>query len=365
MYSQMESLALLKSRVYRFSDDDETHIAAECIEDMHQAGRYLADQTVELAQQQLASFDRGPELSFFQPEVISQLEQLDLAKEAAARQEFAKRQIPSCGLDRVICIVGSPRSGSSLLFNLLVFQGCFSYFTNLSHHCWASYNLRRTKSIPFNKCDAEMFTIDTRRLKLMSGMLLPAECEYIFHRAFSTYQHLATHSYGLHAAYPVNPDVLTNSIRHHVDFFQESDLLCKSPFNSFRMESLASLLGENCVFIHIVRNGYDTSLSIAENGFRYKLPSRCAEFANSRESWRHFVRSVLEYPKQDRVLTVRFEELLDDCHRQMRRISEWLDIQLDPSRIPHIGKKHVRGHSTLGIPCKLVDELNSQLGYCP
>lgn len=49
------------------------------------------------------------------------------------REQYRRRPVPGTEPDRVVAIVGAPRSGTSHLYNLLAHSGAFAYFTMYGH----------------------------------------------------------------------------------------------------------------------------------------------------------------------------------------------------------------------------------------
>ena len=129
------NVALLRTRLYRFSDDVRDYVFAEAIEEQLLAGSRLQPATLAHVRQCLTAIRaHGQPLPF--PGDIATAEGIDAAAELIARCPYGWQQVP---LPRDPCplavIVGAPRSGTSHLFNVLARTGSFGYFTTAS--CWA------------------------------------------------------------------------------------------------------------------------------------------------------------------------------------------------------------------------------------
>jgi hypothetical protein len=136
-------LALLRTRVYRFSDDARWYVLAESLEEQYLTGRPPGPSAMSSVRACLAAIRHQGSLPPF-PDHIQAEENIDL--QACLHERAPDRW--NCYTDgmrpvRIVIIVGAPRSGTSHLHNLLAATGRYAYFTTASCWAWPVRNLRQ------------------------------------------------------------------------------------------------------------------------------------------------------------------------------------------------------------------------------
>jgi thymidylate synthase len=264
-----ETLALFRMRALRFAQDEATCALAEQLDERLACGVAPRPQTARAAERFLDELRAGP-TARLDAHRLARTEGIDLDAELAARHAHARRPLRAADPRLVVLVVGAPRSGTSHLLNLLAFQQRFAYLTNVSCWAWPTYHLARTRKRPFATLGPGIFSADSKRLKLDARLVLPTEGEDVLARAIPCYERLRGHEYRLLPAHVRDPALLMGSLRAHLEHFERSAIVVKSPFNAFRIGELRALLGDAVRIVHIHRDGYAAAASIAANGFAYR-----------------------------------------------------------------------------------------------
>lgn len=352
-------VSLAKRRLYRFSDDLPAHVFIETAEASYLETGRLPEDVNEALSAYLTALETGTESSL--PYAgLAQRHSFDLERELAARLAFEDTQTDYQEPKKVLFIVGSPRSGTSHLFNVLAYQPQFGYFTDISHFRWPLFNLHHPNGKRhFSSLHPSFFKLDTKSVKLRRDLILPSECEDIFARSIPVYQAVRTHAYIL--ADPVLADeaILRRNVAKHASFFQTPYFVTKSPFNSFRIRQLVAMYGDRAYFLHIHRNGYAASQSIAENGFKYFTRQDSTD--NPAVFWARHIEAVLKYAGEVNMRQIAFEELAQNPAGVLAGIFSWLNIDGQPIAID----SRYRDDSRHGPYKKneLVETFNALLGY--
>ena len=271
---------------------------------------------------------------------------------------------------KYVHIIGSTRSGTSHIFNLLAYQGCFAYFTNLSHQNWFAHNLKNNRDkIIFEHLDKNCLTENSKIMRLKNNLIIPSESENIWNMSFKCYKHLVGHSYEIFQKCKCNYlDNFKKNVSDHCNFFDRSLFLSKSPFNSFCMDEIQALDPENTYFIHIIRNGISIPLSMEENNFLFKKENN-ANFLTSDEAWVFYIESVLKKAKKNFLIkTIKLEDFLDDTNKVLNDIFEWLNIKCKIILTNEIGDNWKKRAKRRSDECnkKFSDnfvKINKTLGY--
>lgn len=300
-------VALLRTRLYRFSDELRDYVLAEALEERLLTGHQLGPSTLTHVRKCLAAIRaHGQPLPF--PGGIEADEGVDVAAELAAREPYAWQQVPQSRWPRAVAvIVGAPRSGTSHLFNLLARAGPFSYFTTASCWAWPVRNLSCSQRHLFTAFGDAVLAVDNKRTRVIPGLVMPGEAEDIWARAIPVYRHIAGHRYEITPVQAVQPEILQAAARAHTGYFGSPLLLAKSPFSSFRIRQIEALWGSTVRYIHIIRNRRETADSMRRNRFEFLHRSRVLA---AEEAWQMFVDAVGEHAPADRLATVTHRELL-------------------------------------------------------
>ncbi|MEP7166444.1 MAG: sulfotransferase [Candidatus Woesebacteria bacterium] len=353
-------IALAKRRIYRFSENLEEHVLIEELEGRSLSGGVAKETHAEIVKYLDLMAQHGS--SYLDISLIAERERIDLQGQMNARLEHKGRISPPTAPEKNIFIVGSPRSGTTHLFNLLSFQRCFSYFTNFSHHVWSSYNLSHLDGRKhFQSSGSEILTQDSKKLRLLTDTVIPDESEHIFNRYITSYSQLRTHQYLLSEPVIKNPESLVMAASEHAQAFESPFFLSKSPFNSFRIPQLQHIFNNSAYFIHIHRNGYAASQSIATNGFKYFTESDSTD--DPAIFWGRHISAIMEQSNHVQMVHIPFEDLLRQPTDALQKIFDWLGIEA-PQLI--VQNRYDEDNRLPNLPQSLnttIERYNALLGY--
>ncbi|HZD69822.1 MAG TPA: sulfotransferase [Actinomycetes bacterium] len=326
-------LALLRTRLYRFSDDPRHYLLAEHLEDRYLDGHPPQPATRDYVSRCLQALRASGQPLPFLPE-IADAEGLDFDGAYAQRAPFAyTRHLAEPGPGQVVAIVGAPRSGTSHLHNLLAYQQHFAYFTTATCWAWPTRNLHQPHRRLFADTGEIVFTIDNKRTRTIPALVMPGEAEDIYARAIPVYRHLGGHRYHLNRARVGDLDVLRGAVAAHLRYFNRPLFLTKSPFNSLRIPQLDVCWGNRVRYLHIVRDRHQTAASLARNRFQFL---RNGTFLSPEETWGLFTDSVADTAPLDRLLTITHLQLLTDPGGTIAMTLAWLGIE-PPTRARLVG----------------------------
>jgi hypothetical protein len=188
-------LALLRTRLYRFTDDLRWYVLAEELEEHFLAGRRPQPATLAAVRACLDQIRREGSIPEFQDDVAI-AEDIDVSATLARRAPHLWQRVPLViPPTRIVIIVGAPRSGTSHLFNQLAATGRFAYLTTASCWAWPVRNLRQPGRRTFTEVGDAVFDVDNKRTRIIPGLIMPGEAEDIWHRAMPAYRHLRGHRY--------------------------------------------------------------------------------------------------------------------------------------------------------------------------
>jgi Sulfotransferase family len=300
-------LALLRTRLYRFSDDTRSYVLAEALEERLLAGRPPRPEMAAHVRDWLAAIRANGRPPGF-PDELAAAEDVDVAAELSARIPYTWQQVPQGQPPQaVVMIVGAPRSGTSHLFNLLAATQHFSYFTTASCWAWPVHSLRHPLRHLFTAASGAVLTVDNKRTRVIPGLVMPGEAEDIWARAIPVYRHIAGHRYDITSLQPGRTEILTAAASAHLGYFGRETLLAKSPFNSFRIPQIETLWGSAVRYLHVVRDMHETAASMRRNRFEFSDGGRVLAGENA---WSLFVNAVRSNAPADRTITVTHRELL-------------------------------------------------------
>jgi Sulfotransferase family len=301
-------LSLLRSRVYRFSNDLRWNALAESLEEHFLAGRQPQPATLTAVRASLDQIRRDGSTPVFQ-DYLAEAEDIEVNAALARRVPHMWQQVPSAAPPaRVVIIVGAPRSGTSHLFNLLAATGRFAYLTTVSCWAWPTWNLRQPGRRLFADVGAEVLKVDNKRTRIIPGLIMPGEAEDIWHRAVPVYRHLHGHRYEIGSEVGIGDLGILRAATHaHLAHFQCALLLAKSPFNVFRIPQIEKLWGDAVRYIHIVRDQHEVADSMRRNRFEFVVGGRLLA---AEEAWTRFVGSVQQHAPADRTTTISHEQLM-------------------------------------------------------
>ncbi|MFC1790224.1 sulfotransferase [Patescibacteria group bacterium] len=353
-------IALTKRRIYRFSNSLADHVLVEELESRFLLGEPISPFTKGAIRLFLEARAKGKPDTIPTEEIAIQ-EKVDLASELKRRIEYEETHRAERTPDKVVFIIGSPRSGTSFLYNLLAYQGLFGYFTSVSHFRWPLYSLdHATGKQHFQTAGTSFFELDTKPAKLRKDLILPSEGEDILDRSVRVYDQIRTHQYLLREAEVVNPNILWINALKHTAYFNAPYFLSKSPFNTFRILELAEIFGENCFFLHLHRNGYCTAASIEANGFKYL--TREDHRDDPAIFWARHVEQALKFRDKVKILDLAYEDLIRNSSQALQAIFGWLEIDAVPTQIG----THFQEDRRLGVKYErneTIEKYNLLLGY--
>lgn len=328
------NLALFRTRLYRFSDDQRDYTLAETLEERYLDGHRPRNATMAYVQACLDAIRHtGRPLPF--PSDVATTENIDTDTEIVRRRRYGHHHaLDLAPPERIIAVVGAPRSGTSHLVNLLARQQRFAYLTTASCWAWPVRNLYHpARRLLTELTDAEARTalgVDNKRTRVIPGLVMPGEAEDIYARALPVYRHHFGHRYNVTQCKTHNLDILNGAARSHLDFFGTPILLTKSPFNCFRIPQLEQLWGNKIRYIHIIRGQRETAASIRRNRFEY-LHSGIV--LSAEEAHALFVTAVQENGPPDRLLTTTHQALISQPHQTITRILDWLGLATETADV--------------------------------
>jgi Sulfotransferase family len=302
-------LALLRTRLYRFSSDQRWYVFAESLEENYLAGGPPQPATMTAIRSCLDKIRHGGSPTEF-PDDLASAEDIDISAGLDEREPYSWHRVPRPSQPpNVVVIVGAPRSGTSHLFNLLAATGRFAYFTTASCWMWPVRNLHQPRRQLFESLADMVLTVDNKQTRVTPGLVMPGEAEDIWHRAMPIYRHIRGHQYDIGTQpEPGEPRILHAAAHAHLAHFNRATLLVKSPFNSFRILLIEQHWGP-ARYIHIVRDRRETADSIRRNHFEFSVGSRLLD---SESAWSLFVNAVQEQAPAERTHVVHHDELLHD-----------------------------------------------------
>ncbi|HVB43327.1 MAG TPA: sulfotransferase [Streptosporangiaceae bacterium] len=310
-------LALLRTRLYRFSHDRRHYVLIEALEERLLAGHPPRPFTLAYVRESLAAIRTTGLPLDFSGEVAA-AENIDVTAELAARTSYTWQRVPRTAAPAaVVMIVGAPRSGTSHLFNLLASAGPFGYFTTASCWAWPVRNLHHPRRHLFTRASGAVLSVDNKRTRVIPGLVMPGEAEDIWARAIPVYRHIAGHRYEITPPQPGQVEILNAAASAHLDYFGRAMLLAKTPFNSFRIQQIERLWGAAVRYLHIVRDVRETASSMRRNRFEFSVGGH---LLGAEDAWSMFVNAVRDNAPADRTITVTHRELLANPHRTLARI---------------------------------------------
>jgi len=264
-------LALLRTRLYRFSHDRRRYVLAETPEERLLAGYPPQPSTLAYVRESLAAIrTTGLPLDFSSE--VAAAENIDVTAELAARTSYTWQRVPwTAAPAAVVMIVGAPRSGTSHLFNLLASAGPFGYFNTASCWAWPVRNLHHPRRHLFTRASGAVLSVDNKRTRVIPGLVMPGEAEDIWARAIPVYRHIAGHRYEIIPPQPGQVEILNAAASAHLDYFGRAMLLAKTPFSSFRIAQIEPLWGTAVRYLHIVRDVHETANSMRRNRFEFSV----------------------------------------------------------------------------------------------
>jgi LPS sulfotransferase NodH len=216
---------------------------------------------------------------------------------------------------RPVFIVGSPRSGTTWLYHILLSAGRFAIYRSETQ-LYNSFAPRYGNLASARRREAFLRKWLASEYFLRSGL----DSEDFFVKA----QHASS------------PGKLLRLFMEEICAYQHAARWAEcTPEYSLHIERIRQDFPE-ALFLHIVRDGRDVALSLAKQGFVRPLPwhSNSPEIAAA-VYWRYVVNAVRRqtctFPGD--VLTVTYEDLVSGLDAALRRIAEFIDQDLDPKRV--------------------------------
>lgn len=317
-----ESLALFKRRIYNFNENLDLHIFAEELINKFIEGETISSKTYEDLNQCLDFLKKNGQL-FFDLKANAQRENIDIKKEFKKRIQFEKQHLKSTTPKKIVHIIGSPRSGTTFLFNLLAYYGDFAYFSDISHIEWSLYNhINRTR--PFlHELEPNILSEDTKKLRIQLDTILPAEVENIMNSYIPVRKLIKSHEYFISKPDKYDLSGLWKSISTHLQYFDCCNFLTKSPFNSFRIPYLSEL-DVPTYFIHLFKDGYQVTDSIRENKFKY------FSYDQSEDSpvafWDMHLKEVEKYSADKKIIHISYRDIFEDSKNCLTDLLSFIGV---------------------------------------
>lgn len=195
-------LALLRTRLFRFSNDLRWYVLAESLEESYIRGRRPEPATMTAIRAFLDKIRRDGRLAEFRHDLAA-AEDINIGTALEERQPYIwHRAVDASPPANVVVIVGAPRSGTSHLFNLLAATGRSAYFTTASCWAWPVRNLHHPgrhlyTALADTALADTVLAVDNKRTRIIPGLVMPGEAEDIWNRAMQTYHHIRGHCYDL------------------------------------------------------------------------------------------------------------------------------------------------------------------------
>ncbi len=106
----------------------------------------------------------------------------------------------------------------------------------------------------------------------------------------------------------------------------------KNPDNSLFWRAWQRLLGDDWVFVHVVRNPLDTIASIKDAKFNHAIPD---DLSGQITLYQRNLRSALEFASKhpNRYYQVIYEELVNQPEAALRRLMYWLGESFEPAQL--------------------------------
>jgi hypothetical protein len=321
-------LALLRTRLYRFSDDLRWYVLAETLEEHLLAGQQPQLATISAVRACLEQIRRNGNPPAFQA-ALATAESIDITTALAERAAHTWQQVPlATPPNTMIVIVGAPRSGTSHLFNLLAATGKFAYLTTASCWAWPVRNLHQPGRQPFTEVGDAVLAIDNKRTRIIPGLVMPGEAEDIWHRAMPVYQHIRGHRYEISPAATAGDGRILQAAAHaHLAHFRRTALLAKSPFNSFRIPQIERLWGNTVRYIHIMRDQSEAVDSMLRNHFEFTANGH---LLTAEQAWSRFVSAVCDHAPVGRTATITHEQLMNNPGHMVEMIMAWQEAACHP-----------------------------------
>lgn len=317
------NLALLRTRVYRFSDDTRQYALAEALEERLLARHAPRPSTLSYVRESLAAIRATGRPLGFSSEVAA-AENIDVTAELAARNPYTWQRVPQTPIPpAVVVIIGAPRSGTSHLFNLLASAAPFGYFTTASCWAWPVRNLHHPSRHLFTSTTSAVLTVDNKRTRIIPSLVMPGEAEDIWARAMPVYRHIAGHRYEITPPRPGQLEILNAAASAHLGYFRRAVLLAKSPFSSFRIPQIEALWGSRVRYLHIVRDAHQTADSMRRNRFEFTVSGH---LLNAEDAWSLFVNTVRDNAPASRTATITHPDLLANPRRTLATVLSSLDL---------------------------------------
>ena len=116
----------------------------------------------------------------------------------------------------------------------------------------------------------------------------------------------------------------------------------KNPENVVHLDEWNHLLGEDWVFVHVVRNPLDTLASIKEAVFPLVIP---AALEDRIALYRHYLKSGLDFQEQspERYYRVLYERFVENPETVISRLMDWLGEKFEPGQLDFSAAEHQKG----------------------
>lgn len=130
----------------------------------------------------------------------------------------------------------------------------------------------------------------------------------------------------------------------------------KSPTYAFSLETLknAEQVSDSPLYVHLVRHPLSVISSFVENRFDKLFKFEGEPWQKGEEIWRsinHNIETCLKDVPSDRVLTLRYEDIVVGPQQSMESICRWLQVESDTSMIePYKGERMRGGLHDKSIP---------------
>ena len=238
-------------------------------------------------------------------------------------------------IEKPIFIVGSARSGTTVLYDLLSIHPEVCWFSNYSD-TFAGFNLipllHRIFDLPFVGAIARKGIISKRRFHIK-----PSEAEYIYHDHCGFKHKVKSTECDWDATIE---EKFKESIKNHLSLTGKKRFLNKQIANNQRIR-LIDRMFEDAYYIHIIRDGRAVASSVLNVEWWsdtdiWWLGEKVSEWEKKGRPaielcglyWKRDVIEILENKSlfEDRYMEVRYEELVRDVKKTMYKIADFCGL---------------------------------------
>lgn len=258
-------------------------------------------------------------------------------------------------IEKPIFIIGSGRSGTTILCNLLALHGDLYWFSNLTDR----YPRLPALALFHRVLDAPLLGRAARKRIIRSSKfsLRPTEAETIYHIYCDFEKHRKMMAGDLQ---PASEKRFKRIVEGHHRATGRRRFLTKQTANTYRLPLIHQMFPD-AYYIHLIRDGRAVALSLHRVRWWNKIDLWWTELTpaaweeKGREPielcalhWKHNVEEILNHRDlfEDRYLEITYEALVDDTRSTLRKIVAFCELSSDsqfesmiPESLPNMNTK--------------------------